>query len=42
MNWNLENTYSVLASNSRFLGPEIFREFEIHEFKIHDFPPNSL
>ena len=36
MNWNLENTYSVLASNSRFLGPEIFSEFEIREFMKND------
>ena len=33
---------TVLPPNSRFLGPGIFREFEIREFKIHDFPPNSL
>ena len=33
--------YTVLPHNSRFLGPGIFREFEIREFKIHDFPPNS-
>ena len=32
----------MLPPNSRFLGPGIFREFEIREFKIHDFPPNSL
>ena len=31
----------MLPPNSRFLGPGIFREFEIREFKIHDFPPNS-
>ena len=30
---------TVLPPNSRFLGPGIFREFEIHEFKIHYFPP---
>ena len=38
----LEFSDTVLPPNSRFLGPEIFREFEIREFKIHDFPPNSL
>ena len=34
--------YTVLPPNSRFLGLGIFREFEIRELKIHDFPPNSL
>ena len=34
--------YTVLPPNSRFLGPGFFREFEIREFKIHNFPPNSL
>ena len=38
---NVSST-TVQPPNSRFLGPEIFREFEIREFKIHDFPPNSL
>ena len=33
---------TVLPPNSRFLGPGIFRELEIREFIIHDFPPNSL
>ena len=33
---------TVLPPNSLFLGPGIFREFEIHELIIHDFPPNSL
>ena len=32
---------TVLPLNSRFLGLGIFREFEIHELKTHDFPPNS-
>ena len=34
--------YTVLPPNSRFLGLRFFREFEIRELKIHDFPPNSL
>ena len=33
---------TVLPPNSRFLGLGIFREFEIRELKIHEFPPNSL
>ena len=33
---------TVLPPNSRFLGPGFFCEFEIREFKIHNFPPNSL
>ena len=33
---------TVLPPNSRFLGPGFFREFEIHELKIHNFPPNAL
>ena len=33
---------AVLPPNSRFLGLGIFREFEIRELKIQDFPPNSL
>ena len=39
---NFNNYVStVLPPNSRFLGPGIFREFEIHELIIHHFPPNS-
>ena len=34
--------FTVLPPNSRFLGPEIFREFEIRELIIHDYPPNSM
>ena len=33
---------TVLPPNSRFLGPGIFREFEIRELIIHYFPSNSL
>ena len=33
---------TVYPPNSRFLGLEFFREFEIRELKIHNFPPNSL
>ena len=33
--------YTVLPPNSRFLGPGFFREFEIRELKILNFPPNS-
>ena len=32
-----ERIYSVT-----FLGPGIFREFEIRELIIYDFPPDSL
>ena len=35
-------TITVLSSNSRFLGPGIFPEFEIRELKIYNFPSNSL
>ena len=28
---------TVLPPNSRFLGPGFFHEFEIREFKIHDY-----
>ena len=39
---NFNNYVStVLPPNSRFLGPGIFCEFEIHELIIHHFPPNS-
>ena len=34
------NKTTVLPPNSRFLGPEFFREFEIRELKIYNFPPN--
>ena len=33
---------TVRPPNSRFLGPGIFRELEIRELIIHEFPPNSL
>ena len=33
---------TVLPPNSRFMGPGFFREFEIRELKIHNFPHNSL
>ena len=40
---NFNNYVStVLPPNSRFLGPGIFREFEIRELIIHYFPSNSL
>ena len=31
-----------ITSQFTFFGLGIFREFEIRELKIHDFPPNSL
>ena len=40
--FRIQEGTTVLPPNSRFLGPGIFREFEIRELIIYDFPPNSL
>ena len=41
LTWSLKKL-CFKTSNSSFLGPGFFCEFEIRELKIYDFPPNLI